>query len=59
MLIFLMGSLHLVGNSTAARPTSGDHLRSNHRQIAVSLRSLFRNEKWLGAHTVEGSGDSR
>jgi hypothetical protein len=33
--------------------------RNQHRQIAVSLRGLFRNEKWLRAHTVEGSGGSR
>jgi hypothetical protein len=33
--------------------------RNQHRQIAVSLRDLFKNEKWLGAHTVEGSNGSR
>src|SRR5260370_19852906 len=33
ILIFLMGSLHLVGNSTARRPTSRDHLRSNHSRL--------------------------
>jgi hypothetical protein len=27
--------------------------RNNHRQIASSLRSLFRNKNWLDAHTVE------
>ena len=29
--------------------------RNNRRQIARSLRSLFKNKKWLDAHTVEGS----
>jgi len=29
--------------------------RNNRRQIAASLRSLFRNKAWLDAHTVEGS----
>jgi hypothetical protein len=33
--------------------------RNQHRQIAVSLRGLFKNEKWRGAHTVEGRGDGR
>jgi hypothetical protein len=27
--------------------------RNQHRQIALSLRSLFKNEKWLAAHTVD------
>ena len=27
--------------------------RNNHRQIASSLRNLFRNKSWLDAHTVE------
>jgi hypothetical protein len=31
--------------------------RNQHRQIALSLRALFRNEKWLDAHTVDGSGE--
>jgi hypothetical protein len=30
--------------------------RNQHRQIALSLRALFKNRKWLDAHTVEGSG---
>jgi hypothetical protein len=30
--------------------------RNQHRQIALSLRGLFKNQKWLDAHTVEGSG---
>ena len=32
--------------------------RNNRRQIASSLRSLFRNKSWLDAHTVEGAGHS-
>ena len=28
--------------------------RNHHLQIAVSLRRLFRNEKWLASHTREG-----
>jgi hypothetical protein len=27
--------------------------RNRHRQIALSLRGLFRNEDWLAAHTRE------
>jgi hypothetical protein len=30
--------------------------RNQHRQVAFSLRALFKNRKWLDAHTVEGSG---
>ena len=29
--------------------------RIEHRQIATSLRWLFKNKAWLDAHTVEGS----
>jgi hypothetical protein len=29
--------------------------RNQHRQIAMSLRFLFKNKEWLDAHTVEGS----
>jgi hypothetical protein len=29
--------------------------RNQHRQIATSLRWLFKNKAWLDAHTVEGS----
>jgi hypothetical protein len=32
--------------------------RNQHRQVALSLRALFKNKKWLDAHTVEGSGDN-
>jgi hypothetical protein len=28
--------------------------RNQHLQVAVSLRSLFRNTAWRGAHTAEG-----
>jgi hypothetical protein len=31
--------------------------RNLHRQVALSLRALFKNKKWLDAHTVEGLGD--
>jgi hypothetical protein len=27
--------------------------RNHHRQIALSLRSLFKNTAWLDAHTVD------
>jgi hypothetical protein len=30
--------------------------RNQHRQVALSLRALFKNRKWLETHTVEGSG---
>jgi hypothetical protein len=30
--------------------------RNQHRQVARSIRSLFRNKQWLDTHTVEGSG---
>lgn len=32
--------------------------RDQHLQIAVSLRRLFRNEKWAAAHIIEGSSQS-
>jgi hypothetical protein len=28
--------------------------RNQHRQIALSLRRLFKNQKWLDAHTLNG-----
>jgi hypothetical protein len=31
--------------------------RNHHRQVALSLRTLFKDKGWLDAHTVEGSGD--
>jgi hypothetical protein len=31
--------------------------RNQHRQIALSLRALFRNRKWLDAHTLKGSDE--
>lgn len=33
--------------------------RNQHRQIALSLRGLFKNQKWLNAHTVEGADESQ
>jgi hypothetical protein len=38
-----------------ARATPPGPERNGHRQVAASLRSLFRNKRWLDAHTVEGS----
>ena len=29
--------------------------RNQHRQIAMSLRGLFKSKKWLDTHTVEGA----
>jgi len=29
--------------------------RNQHRQIALSLRALFRNREWLEAHVLKGS----
>jgi hypothetical protein len=31
--------------------------RNQHRQIALSLRGLFKNKKWLDTHTLNGSAD--
>jgi hypothetical protein len=31
--------------------------RNQHRQVALSLRALFKNGKWLDTHTIEGSVD--
>jgi hypothetical protein len=28
--------------------------RNQHRQIALSLRSLFKNKMWLANHTMDG-----
>jgi len=33
----------------------GSPERNERRQIASSLRNLFRKKEWLDAHTVEGS----
>jgi hypothetical protein len=30
--------------------------RNRRRQVALSLRALFKNEKWLQSHTLEGAG---
>jgi hypothetical protein len=32
----------------------GSSDRNERRQIAASLRGLFRNERWLGVHNGEG-----
>jgi hypothetical protein len=29
--------------------------RKQHRQIALSVRRLFKNEKWLNQHTINGA----
>jgi hypothetical protein len=29
--------------------------RNEHRQTALSLRSLLKNKDWLDTHTIEGS----
>jgi hypothetical protein len=29
--------------------------RNQHRQSALSLRSLLKNKRWLDTHTIEGS----
>jgi len=29
--------------------------RNQHRQVALSLRGLFKNKVWLEAHTIEGT----
>jgi len=29
--------------------------RNQHRQVAMSLRGLFKNKTWLDAHTAEGA----
>jgi hypothetical protein len=31
--------------------------RNQHRQVALSLRRLFKDRKWLDAHTLEGGSD--
>ena len=33
-------------------PPGGE--RNQHRQIALSLRGLFRNRTWLDTHTLDG-----
>jgi hypothetical protein len=33
-------------------PPGGE--RHQHRQVALSLRSLFRNKTWLESHTLDG-----
>lgn len=29
--------------------------RNQHRQVAASIRRLFRNKTWLATHTMDGS----
>ena len=31
--------------------------RNQHRQVALSLRALFKNKKWLDAHTLNGADE--
>jgi hypothetical protein len=38
-----------------ARSVAHGAERNARRQVARSLRSLFRNKAWLDAHTVDGS----
>lgn len=38
-----------------ARSTPPGPERNQHRQVAVSLRTLFRNRAWLDTHTLERS----
>ena len=33
-------------------PPGGE--RNQHRKVALSLRSLFRNKAWLESHTLDG-----
>jgi hypothetical protein len=37
-----------------ARSVPAGDERNKHRRVAVSLRILFRGEKWLQAHTRKG-----
>jgi hypothetical protein len=37
-----------------ARSTPRGPQRNERRQIARSMRNLFKNKRWLDAHTVEG-----
>jgi hypothetical protein len=37
-----------------ARSVPAGEERNKHRQLGVSLRALFRGEKWLQTHTQEG-----
>jgi hypothetical protein len=38
-----------------ARSFPPGYERNQHLQVAVSLRRLFKNEKWLDAHIIKGS----
>jgi hypothetical protein len=30
--------------------------RNHHRHVALLFRALFKNQTWLDAHTIDGSG---
>jgi hypothetical protein len=55
--IYSMAELTKVRRSTVlyARSFPPGPERNYHRQIALSLRSLFTNEAWLEAHTESNS----
>jgi hypothetical protein len=36
-------------------PPGNERNQNQHRQLAVSLRTPFRNQKWLRTHTLEGA----
>ena len=38
-----------------ARACPQGNERNQHRQVAVSLRALFKDQKWLQSHTLEGA----
>jgi hypothetical protein len=38
-----------------ARALPPGHERNQHLRVAVSLRALFKGEKWLRTHTLEGA----
>jgi len=31
--------------------------RNQHWQVALSLGTLFKNKRWLDAHTIDGAGE--
>ena len=33
--------------------------RNRHKQVALLFRTLFKNEDWLDAHTVDGCGNGQ
>jgi len=46
----------ITGATFCALPARFRSERNHHRQVALLFRALFKNKKWLAAHTVEGSG---